>query len=702
MRALAVVFLSVSFVQAQQYIISTYAGAPHPPSLATSIIGYGALTTDTSGNIYFVGTNASCTCVFKLDPNGVVTRVVGSAPRGLYGDSLNGDGGPATSAQLGVPVGLAIDKAGNLFIVDQGIYHFGSYPTGFSADRIRKVSPDGTITTVAGGGALEGSDADGGLATNAQLYYPIGAVLDGAGNLFFAETVDSDGGGSNRIRKVSPDGIIHTVAGNGTFGFSGDGGPAISAQLAAPSSLAIDSGGNLFVADTYNDRIREITLDGTIRTVVDASRPAAQYCGCSVTSVSVDPAGNLFYEENSAVFRWSPDGVISTVVGSDVGLRGWWLASDARSNLLFSTASGLLRISPDGAITPLLGDAACCYSGDGGPARGAQLFHANGVAADGLGNLFIADTGNRRIRQVAPDGNITTVAGNGVWNTNCDAVSGDSSLTTSVQLCSPSYAAVDGAGDLLIVDRNRIRKVSSDGKITSIAGDGTIGTDGDGGPATQAQLAYPNSVAVDAAGNIYFAEWARVRKISPDGIVTTVAGTGSKPATNGCSPAYLPYCSPNYSPGDGRPATQVQLFGPLSVSVDGAGNVYFVDGVRIRKVSLDGTITTVAGNGAPTGYRGPTGDGALATSAPLWTPNGVTVDGAGNLYITEPVRIRKVTTDGVINSIAGTQDPGYSGDGGPATKGQLWNPTGLTVDAAGNVYFADSFNNVVRILRPVQ
>lgn len=270
------------------------------------------------------------------------------------------------------------------------------------------------------------------------------------------------------------------------------------------------------------------------------------------------------------------------------------------------------------------------------------------------------------------------------------------------QLCSPSQVAVDGAGGIFVVDRNRIRKVSSDGTVTSIAGDGTIGTGGDGGPATQAQLAYPNSVAVDPEGNVYFAEWARVRKISPDGTITTVAGTGNRPNSNGCSPAYSPYCTPAYSSGDGGPATLEPLFGPLSVSADGAGNLYFVDGLRIREVSRDGTITTVAGSGAATGYHGPTGDGGPATSAPLWAPNGLTVDSAGNLYISEPVRIRKVTTDGMINTIAGTQEPGYSGDGGLATKAQLWNPTGITVDAIGDVYFADSNNNVIRVLRPVR
>jgi hypothetical protein len=156
------------------------------------------------------------------------------------------------------------------------------------------------------------------------------------------------------------------------------------------------------------------------------------------------------------------------------------------------------------------------------------------------------------------------------------------------------------------VDRNRIRKVSTDGTIVSIAGDGTIGTgiDGDGLPAPQA-LAYPSSVAADLTGNVYFTEWARVRKISPNGTITTVAGTGAK------------LNNPFASVVDGQPATSVQLLGPTSVTVDGAGNLYFVDGVRICKVSPDGIITTVAGNGGRAGYMLPTGDGGLATNAPL-------------------------------------------------------------------------------------
>ncbi len=732
--------LSIAFAQAQQYVISTYAGGLAPPG-ANMIVSVGSVATDAAGNVYFSGSyNNSCLCVFKLDPSGAVTRVAGGPTPGF-----SGDGGPAIQAQLNDPVGLAVDGAGNLFIAEgvaydtQGGYGYGArtqvspediiaIPQGGFRERVRRVSPDGIITTVAGGNP-QGFSGDGGPATSASFFGLNSIAVDGAGNLFIADGLSDDGNGdtygNNRIRKVSPDGIISTIAGTGTNGFSGDGGPAVDAQVYGPAGLAVDSVGNLFFSDFYNRRIRKISPDGIITTAVDLDSEVPDcastlnpYSFCSVYSVTLDPSGNLVFADfgnngafsNHAVLKQSPDGAITTVVGSAVaqeislagGLANGGIAFDSAGSLWFSAGSGLRKISPDGTLTVVLGSGACCAGGDGGPATSAQLLHSNSVAADAAGNLFIADTDNHRIRKVAPGGIITTVAGSGTLNINCDALSaGSSAPATAAELCSPSQVAADAAGNLFIVDRNRIRKVSSDGTITSVAGDGTPGAGGDGGAATQAQLAYPNSVAVDSAGNVYFAEWGRVRKITPDGIVTTVAGNGMLPNTNGCSPPASPGCGPP-PVGDGQPATSVSLFGPASVTVDSAGNLYFVDGVRVRKVSPDGIITTVAGNGGRAGYMLDPGDGGLATNVALWGPNGVTLDSAGNLYLSEQVRIRKVSTDGIINTIAGSQDPGYSGDGGPATKAQLWNPMGLTVDGAGNVYVADSFNNVVRILRPVR
>jgi sugar lactone lactonase YvrE len=717
-RAVSIAILCLSAVllgsaQAQRYVIANYAGGP-PPAGASASLAVGSVATDKAGNVYFAsyftGGN-SCACVFKLDQTGVLTRVAGSSGRGP-----SGDGGPATSAQLSVPVGLAVDGAGNLFIADEGSVSYGSFPWGSSSDRIRKVSPDGVITTVAGGGSLAGSAGDGGPATSVELWEAVYVAVDGAGNLFISESAD-DSGGSNRIRKVSLDGIITTVAGTGAFGFAGDGGPAADAQLNGPGSLAVDGAGNLLFVDSGNGRIRQVSPDGIIITVVDASASLSLDCYCSLLTLALDPAGNLFFNlPDGSVSERSPAGVITTVLEAEAGLGSWWVAVDGVENL-FLTPNGpffqrsLIKVSPDGSITPLAGIGACCYSGDGGPATSAQLQLVNAVAdgagdlfiggVDGAGNLYIADSGNRRIRKVDAHAIITTVAGNGALSVQCDAMTGDGPALAA-QLCAPSQVAVDAAGNLFIVDRNRIRKVTPDGTISSLAGDGTVGTGtgGDGTPATQA-LTFPNSVAVDAAGNVFFSEWARVRKISPDGTITTVAGTGARPNTGGCAPPTSPACGPP-PVGDGQPATSVQLYGPSSVAVDSGGNLYFVDGLRIRKVTPDGIITTAAGNGGRAGYMLPTGDGGLATETALWLPSGVTVDSAGNLYISEQVRVRMVTTDGIIHTIAGTAEPGYSGDGGPATNAQLHLPTGLTVDGAGNVYVADSLNNVIRVLKPVQ
>jgi sugar lactone lactonase YvrE len=609
---------------AQQYTISTYAGGgPQPPGVGIAL-NIRSIITDAAGNVYFATAfNNPCTCVFKLDPNGNLTRIAGDAQAGFAGD-----GGPAVKALLNDPVGLAVDSAGNLFIAEGVFYdvYGGQNPTitpqGGFHERVRKVSANGIITTFAGGGA-QGFSGDGAPATSASFFGLSGIAVDAAGNLYIADGLFDDGWdapvGNNRIRKVTPDGIISTVAGTGDQGFSGDGGPAVNAQLNGPHALTVDNAGNLFFSDWYNSRIRELSIDGTISTVVDLTSQAPNcahnpnfYWFCAATSMASDTSGNLVFSywygngfPNYAVLKRSSNGAIATVLGSaiaqEIGLFAP-IAIDAAGNLwvasgLAGLGSNLSKVAPDGSLTVAVGYGACCGGGDGGPAANAQLQQANGVAADASGNLFIADSGNHRIRQVMPGEIITTVAGPGNLNINCDALTaGASSPAVATELCLPSQVAVDGSGNIFFVDRNRIRKVTPDGTVTPIAGDGTIGSGrgGDGGPATQA-LAYPNSVAVDSNGNVYFAEWARVRKISTDGKITTIAGTGNRPANNGGEGLNNSLQYPA-----GESATLVNLVGPQSVTLDGSGNVFFVDyPYLVRKVSPDGTITTAAGGAAP-------------------------------------------------------------------------------------------------------
>ena len=345
----------------------------------------------------------------------------------------------------------------------------------------------------------------------------------------------------------------------------------------------------------------------------------------------------------------------------------------ANSNAVTIAAGSYPRYT----ISTVAGGLGSGYSGDGGPATSAQLNQPYGaVAVDSVGNLYIGDQLNYRVREVS-NGVITTVAGNGGWG-----FSGDSGPATSAQL-DPTGVAVDSAGNLYIADtgNDRVRKVSN-GVITTVAGNGTPGFSGDNGPATSAQLFSPVGVAVDSVGNLYIADSVnnRIRKVS-NGVITTVAGNG----TQGFN-------------GDG-PATSAELYDPAGVAVDFAGNLYIADerNNRIREVS-NGVITTVAGNGTP----GFSGDNGPATRAELYDPAGVAVDFAGNLYIADGRnnRIREVS-NGLITTVAGNGTAGYSGDNGPATSAQLNFPSGVAVDSAGNVFITDEYNSSVRVLCPV-
>jgi uncharacterized protein (TIGR03437 family) len=328
-------------------------------------------------------------------------------------------------------------------------------------------------------------------------------------------------------------------------------------------------------------------------------------------------------------------------------------------------------------ITTVAGNGNPGFSGDNGPATSAQLNSPNGVALDSAGNLYIAD--NVRIRLVS-SGVITSVAGGGTSL-------GDNGPATIAQLSGAAGVALDSAGNLYIADANycRIRKVSN-GVITTVAGNGTCGFSGDNGLATNAQLSYPQSVAVDSGGNLYISDtWNnRVRKVS-NGVITTVAGNGN----------------PGFS-GDGGPATGARLggdLGDITVALDSAGNLYIADAnyCRIRKVS-NGVITTVAGNG----MCAFSGDNGLATSAALNGNLAVAVDRAGNLFIADHLnyRIRRVS-NGVITTVAGNGTPGFSGDNGPAANAQLNLPDGMALDSAGKLYIADNRNYRIRVLSPV-
>jgi sugar lactone lactonase YvrE len=299
------------------------------------------------------------------------------------------------------------------------------------------------------------------------------------------------------------------------------------------------------------------------------------------------------------------------------------IAVDGAGNLYIADRDNhrVRKVTPAGTISTVAGTGAAGFSGDGGQASAAQLKGPQGVAVDGAGALYIADTGNSRVRRVAPDGVITTVAGSGTAG-----FSGDGGQAILAQLGAPSALAIDGSANLFILDTNRVRKVAPGGVISTVAGTGTAGFSGDGGPATAAQVNAPEDLAVDAAGNLYIADYLnnRVRKVTPGGLISTFAGTGDKGFA-----------------GDGGQAASALLNVPAGLAFDAAGNLYIADygNNRVRAVVPGGVITTVAGTGTP----GSGGDGGPAASAQLAGPTRVAV-GGDRLYISDyrDHRIRRV------------------------------------------------------------
>ncbi len=328
-------------------------------------------------------------------------------------------------------------------------------------------------------------------------------------------------------------------------------------------------------------------------------------------------------------------------------------------------------------INTFAGNGLYGFSGDGGSATNAQLYGAMYVAFDGAGNAYIADRVNARIRKVTTAGIISTFAGNG--NTNS---AGDGGLAINASIGDPYSVAVDISGNVYIAEagNNRIRKINTSGIISTIAGTGVAGFSGDGGQAVNAKLDEPHSVAVDAAGNIYITDHnnSRIRKINTSGIISTFAGTG----VDGFN-------------GDGLQATSTQLFDPAAVTFYG-GDIYIADGAnfRVRKVNSAGIVSTVAG----CGNCAVLGDGGPAINAQLSNTRGVAFDAVGNMYIADYgyERVRRVGINGIITTFAGTGVMGYSGDGGAPTAAQIQSPNQVIFDAFGNLYISENFNSIIR------
>jgi len=660
---------------AQQYTVSTVAGgAPPFTPVAAKNISIGLPTrvaTDAAGNLYFTSLN----CVFRVDASGLLTRIAGNSRAGF-----SGDGGPAIQAQLNAPSGLAVDSAGDILVADTG------------NNRIRQITANGTMSTIAGNGT-PGFAGDTFPAVGAELLAPAGVAVDSSGNIYIADT------GNSNIREITTDGNINTIAGGGFRGFAGDTGLATTALFYAPQDVAVSSNGTIYIADTGNGNIRAITpgtVNGQTVPLINtvAGNAALTFAGdggaatsaslFSPWAIALDSSGNLYIADygNDRIRMVNTSGIINTIVGNGtIGFSGdgstatnamlnqpTGVAVDSSGNVYIADSWNFrVRKVASGNINTVAGNGLVSYSGDGGPAILAQLNGPQGIGVDKTGNLFIADTGNAVLREVPTSGEIVTIGGGGA-------------------LVHPEGVAVDNAGNVYVADvqAHLIRKLGTNGSFTTFAGNGTLGYSGDGGPATNAELNAPSGVAVDAAGNVYIADYGNevIRMVAPSGVISTVAGNGVA----------------GYS-GDGGPATQASLDSPFGVAVDPAGNLYIADSAnrRIREVSPNGIINTIAGNGAA-GYSG---DGGLSFNAQIASARAIATDTFGNVFFIDGGnRIREIYAGGYITTIAGTGTAGYSGDGGIATAAQFSDLTALTVDKSGNIYVADTANNAIRLLQP--
>lgn len=624
-----------------RYTVSTVAGGVTPvtPVAAqnAAIGSIAGMAVDSAGNVYL---STDLHCVFKIDPTGILTRFAGTCRPGY-----TGDGGPAKSAQLGRPMGMVVDANGAVYIADS------------DAQVVRKVASDGTITTIAGNG-WQGTSGDGGPAIKAGLVNPRAVTVDSAGNVYVAE--------NNGIRRVGVDGTITNLIGNGAPGISADGRGAIKAQMLGPNSVAVDAGGSLYFSDLSSAGVRRISPAGTIGTVagtggVGDNVPTPGALWPPPDELATDHEGNLYIAErrNFRVLRASASGAITTIAGTgkqgssgdggpatSASVNPMYLAMDSHGTIYIveprPSGWSLRKIAPSGTISTVAGSD-FVYSED--PKR-PQLHSPGDIAVDSAGNLYIAE--EQRVRKIDRRGRITTVTGSG-------------------------SLAMDAKGNLYIsqADLNRVSKVSPNGATKTIAGNGTAGFSGDGGLAVAAQLNGPAGVALDSAGNLYIADRVnqRVRKVATDGTISTVAGNGNIG-----------------NDGDGGPAALAPIAYPSKLAVDFGGNLYFLEGqwqqsLQVRRVSPAGIISTVA-------------------SAPFTGSMAVGAD--GTLFLTTASAVVRINAEGNLETVAGSREAGYSGDGGPALDARFTSLRGLAVDRAGRIYVSDTAANAVRMLTPVK
>ncbi|HEX7681630.1 MAG TPA: NHL repeat-containing protein [Thermoanaerobaculia bacterium] len=625
------------------------------------------MAVDGSGNVY--ATDSVNRTIRKITPSGLVTTLAGLA------GSRGSTDATGSAARFDVPAGVAVDGSGNVYVSE------------YFNNTIRRITRTGIVTTLAGNPGSPGStDGTGGTA---RFFHPFALTVDGSGNVYVGDT------GNYTIRKITPAGMVSTLA--GTVGISGSAdGTGSSAQFHFLfGGLAVDSGGNVYLGDDYNGTIRKLTPTGIVTTLagtvssfgsIDGTGSAARFGGQG--GMTIDDNGNLYVGDSGTIRRITSAGTVTTLAGT-ASAYGYTdgIGAAARFNGIYGVAidvngtlyiadqinSTIRKMTPSGVVTTLAGTAADSRLGSAdGIGRSARFFDAAGLAVDGSGNVYVTDggclctplVGNHTIRKITPTGVVTTLAGfAGLAGSN------DGTGSTA-RFHSPSGVAVDSNGTVYVGDTGNytIRKITPGGAVTTLAGQaGLYGTtDGVG---SAARFGYIYDVAVDGGGNIYVVDGGgnqTIRKITPAGVVTTLAGTpGSSGSADGTGSA-------------------ARFNWPQGVAVDNGGNVYVADSQNstIRKITPGGVVTTLAGLAGASGR-----DDGTGSAARFDYPAGIAVDGNGNAYVADghANTIRKITPAGVVTTIGGT--PGLFGsDEGTGDSAQFYFPSRLAVGISGNIY----------------
>jgi sugar lactone lactonase YvrE len=575
--------------------------------------------------------------------------------------------GTGSAARFYVPTSVAIDGNGSVYVADS------------LNNTIRKITSDGVVTTLAGT-AKEYGSTDG-TGSEARFSDPKGVAVDGNGNVYVADLYNST------IRKITSGGVVTTMAGSAEQSGSTDG-TGSTARFNYPSGVAVDGNGNVYVADRGNNTIRKITSSGVVTTLAGSAGNSGSTDGMGSVAlfnnpenVVVDGSGNVYVADvgNNTIRKITNGGVVTTLagnagqIGSSDGTGNeaqFYMPSgvtaDSSGNLVVADSQNntIRKITSSGVVTTLAG-------------RAAQFHFPSGVSVDKSGNLYVADRFNTRIRKIASGGVVTTLAGSAEQSGSLDGTG------SAAQFSDPTGVAVDGNGNVYVADyyNYTIRKITSSGVVTTWAGSAGLSgtTDGTG---NDARFNYPHALAVDRNGNVYVADEYNytIRKITNGTVVTTLAGNAGR-----------------YGSRDGT-GDSAQFLYPSGVAVDESGNVYVADSGNstIRKITSDGEVMTLAGSARQSGSTDGTG-----SEARFNYPIGMAVDGNGNVYVTDSGNktIRKITSNGIVTTIGGIADSDGNADG-IGTSATFNSPSGITVDAAGNLYVADGGNNTIRMGTP--